>query len=54
MATPHVAAVAAQVRALHPSWDPARVRQHLKDKAQHIGPRYTFGAGMLDANRSVR
>jgi subtilisin family serine protease len=54
MATPHVAAVAAQVRALHPGWNPAAVRAHLKNTARKIGPNYLFGAGMVDADRAVR
>lgn len=54
MASPHVAAVAAQVRALHPTWTPNAVRSWLKDTAQVIGPRQQFGAGMVNADLAVR
>jgi subtilisin family serine protease len=53
MATPHVAAVAAQVRALHPSWTPGTVRGWLKDHAEVIGPRQQFGAGLVNADLAV-
>lgn len=53
MATPHVAAVAAQVRALHPSWTPGTVRGWLKDHAEAIGPRQQFGAGLVNADLAV-
>jgi subtilisin family serine protease len=53
MATPHVAAVAAQVRALHPSWTPGDVRGWLKDHAEAIGPRQQFGAGLVNADLAV-
>jgi lantibiotic leader peptide-processing serine protease len=53
MATPHVAAVAAQVRALHPTWTPGAVRSWLKDHAEAIGPRQQFGAGLVNADLAV-
>jgi subtilisin family serine protease len=53
MATPHVAAVAAQGRALHPSWTPGDVRGWLKDHAEAIGPRQQFGAGLVNADLAV-
>lgn len=52
MATPHVSAVAAYVRSIHPDWTPGAVRSWLKDHAQVIGSRQYFGAGMVDANAS--
>jgi lantibiotic leader peptide-processing serine protease len=54
MATPHVAAVAAQVRSMHPDWTPGAVRSWLKDTAQPIGSRQSFGAGLVDANAATQ
>lgn len=54
MATPHVSAVAAQVRSQHPDWTPGEVRSWLKETAQNIGSRQAFGAGMLDADAATR
>jgi subtilisin family serine protease len=54
MATPHVSAVAAMVRALHPDWNPGQVRAYLKSTAEDIGPRQQFGHGMVDADKAVR
>jgi subtilisin family serine protease len=44
MATPHVSAVAAYVRSMHPDWTPGAVRSWLKETAQKIGNRQGFGA----------
>lgn len=54
MATPHVSAVAAHIRALHPDWTPGQVREHLKATAQIVGPRQFFGAGLVDADAATR
>lgn len=54
MASPHVAAVAALVRALHPEWGPGEVRAHLKATAEPIGSRQLFGHGLVDADRATR
>ena len=54
MAAPHVAAVAAYVRAGHPDWTPGDVRSWLKTTAQSLAPRQYFGAGMLDANGATQ
>ncbi|GAB3380973.1 S8 family peptidase [Lysobacter fragariae] len=54
MATPHVSAVAAYVRSIHPGWSPGEVRSWLKTTAQPIGSRQAFGAGMVDADAAAR
>ena len=54
MATPHVSAVAAYVRSMHPAWTPGEVRSWLKETAQDIGNRQAFGAGILDANAAAQ
>jgi subtilisin family serine protease len=54
MAAPHVSAVAAMVRALHPNWSVAKTRSHLQSTAQNLRPRRHFGHGILDADRAVR
>jgi lantibiotic leader peptide-processing serine protease len=53
MATPHVSATAAYVRALHPLWTPGAVRSWLKDTAEPIGDRQLFGAGLVDADAAA-
>jgi subtilisin family serine protease len=54
MATPHVSAVAAYVRSIHPSWTPGAVRSWLKDTAESIGSRQAFGAGLVDADAATQ
>ncbi len=54
MATPHVSAVAAWVRALHPDWTPGDVRSWLKTTAEVIGSRQQFGAGLVDADAATQ
>jgi len=54
MATPHVTAVAARVRALHPEWTTGDVRSFLKETAQDLLDRQAFGAGMVDADAATR
>ena len=53
MATPHVSAVAAYVRSIHPEWTPGETRSWLKETAQPIGSRQSFGAGMVDADAAA-
>ncbi|MGH8028818.1 MAG: S8 family peptidase [Arenimonas sp.] len=53
MATPHVSAVAAYVRSIHPTWTPGDVRSWLKTTAQPIGDRQLFGAGLVDADAAA-
>jgi subtilisin family serine protease len=54
MATPHVAAAAALVAALHPDWTPAATKDHLRARAAKVadmdGKSFTedFGSGLLD------
>jgi subtilisin family serine protease len=54
MATPHVSAVAAYVRSMHPTWTPGDVRSWLKTTAEPLGNRQSFGAGLLNANGAVQ
>ena len=49
MAVPHVSAVAAWVRAMHPDWTPGAVRAWVKTTAEVIGSRQQFGHGLVDA-----
>lgn len=51
MAAPHVSAIAAAVRALHPDWEPGTVRSYLKDTAENLGNRQAFGHGMITADQ---
>ena len=56
MASPHVAGVAALIRAQHPEYSPEQVRQVLKNSADDIGAPGVdnqFGYGRLDANGSL-
>ena len=56
MASPHVAGVAALVRALHPEFSPEQVRQVLRKSADDIGAAgfdTNFGYGRLNASRSL-
>ncbi len=54
MATPHVSAVAALVRAIHPDWTPGEVRAWLKATAEDVGSRQQFGAGLVNADAAAR
>jgi subtilisin family serine protease len=54
MATPHVAAVAAYARSIHPTWTPGAVRDWIKSTAQDLGNRQYFGAGMVDADAAAQ
>ncbi|MFM9420792.1 S8 family serine peptidase [Thermus antranikianii] len=54
MASPHVAAVAGLVKALHKDWTPGEVRAHLKATAEDIGSRQLFGHGLVDADRATQ
>ena len=56
MASPHVAGVAALIRAQHPEFSPEQVRQALRSGANDIGaPGFDtqFGYGRLNASRSL-
>ncbi|MFN3178757.1 MAG: S8 family serine peptidase [Thermus sp.] len=54
MASPHVAAVAGLVKALHKDWTPGQVRAHLKATAEDIGSRQLFGHGLVNADQATR
>lgn len=54
MATLHVSAVVAMVRALHPDWDPGTVRSFIKETAQDLGNHQAFGHGMVNADVVLR
>ena len=56
MASPHVAGVAALIRASHPEFSAEQVRQTLKQSADDIGTSgidNQFGAGRINATRSL-
>jgi len=56
MASPHVAGVAALIRAQHPEFSPEQVRQVLRSSADDIGATgfdTQFGYGRLNASRSL-
>jgi subtilisin family serine protease len=55
MATPHVAGVAALVRAANPNLTPDQVRQLLKSTATPLGPNTNneYGAGLVNAREAV-
>ena len=56
MACPHVAGAAALLKQLHPTWTPARIRDHLKATASDLGvpgDDVEFGAGLLDCHKAV-
>ena len=54
MASPHVAAVAAIVKALHPDWTPGQIRSYLKETAAPIGPQQLFGHGLVNADEASK
>lgn len=54
MAAPHVAGVAALVKALHPEWNVGRLRAHLKSTAEKVGQKQAFGGGLVSADLATR
>lgn len=50
MAAPHVAGVAAAVRAVHPTFTAGETRSWLKSTASPMGGRQGFGAGIVNAD----
>jgi lantibiotic leader peptide-processing serine protease len=53
MAAPHVAGVAALVRAKYPQMTPADVKERLKSTAASVGPRQQFGLGLVNAGAAT-
>ena len=55
MASPHVAAVAALIRAEYPSLGPAQIRARLRQTAERPGRLFSgeIGSGMIDASRAT-
>lgn len=54
MATPHVAGVAALVKAANKSLTPAEVRELFRTSAKTLGPINEYGAGLVDAEAAVK
>lgn len=54
MATPHVAGVAALIKAANKSLTPAEVRDLFRNTSKNIGPVLEFGAGLVDAEAAVK
>ena len=52
-ASPHVAAAAALLRAYHPTWNNAAVRNQLDCTAQYIGSSTYFGNGLVRAKTAL-
>jgi serine protease len=56
MASPHVAGVAALIKAIHPEYGPDDIRQVLQDTAEDVGaPGWDdrYGYGLVDAHAAV-
>ncbi|GHF28890.1 subtilisin family serine protease [Deinococcus metalli] len=54
MASPHVAGVAALVKAQHPEFSPNQLKAYLQRTTEKVGQKQTFGAGLLSADLSTR
>jgi subtilisin family serine protease len=54
MASPHVAGVAALVKAQHPEFSPNQLRAYLKRTAENVGQKQTFGSGLVSADLATR
>jgi subtilisin family serine protease len=56
MASPHVAGVAALIKAVHPEFGPDEIRMVLEETAEDLGaPGWdqTYGYGLIDAYSAV-
>lgn len=54
MASPHVAGVAALVKAQHPEYNANQLRAHLKRTAEQVGQKQEFGSGLVNADLATR
>lgn len=52
-ACPMVAAAAALIKQMHPTWTPQQIRQHLKDTATPLGTTIKYGTGLLNCKKAV-
>lgn len=53
MASPHVAGVAALVKAKYPSATNAQIRQHLRNTSTYLGSSTYYGSGLVNAQSAV-
>lgn len=54
MASPHVAGVAALVKAQHPEFSTNQLKAYLKRSAENVGQKQTFGSGLANADLATR
>jgi subtilisin family serine protease len=54
MASPHVAGVAALVKAQHPGFSANQLKAYLQRTAENVGQKQTFGSGLVNADLATR
>lgn len=54
MASPHVAGVAALVKAQHPTFSTNQLKAYLQRTAEKVGQKQTFGSGLSNADLATR
>lgn len=54
MASPHVAGVAALVKAQHPEFSANQLKAYLQRSAENVGQKQGFGAGLVNADLATR